>query len=120
VDAGANVAAAVQEVQAEQNVFVTIAFTIVVGLLTIVTLGVAYLSLGQWFDGRQEKEDRERVATWDNAPDGSAKGKASKPAEDKEIVIARKYGQGLPKRDKSKGFGSGDLSTSTTTKPREF
>lgn len=37
---------------------VTVLFYVAIGILSVVTLGVAYLALTGWIDDRKEKEDR--------------------------------------------------------------
>lgn len=44
------------------DLFVSITFTVIVGLLSVVTLGVSYLALKSWLDSRQETEDRESAS----------------------------------------------------------
>ncbi|KAF5839336.1 hypothetical protein DUNSADRAFT_1020 [Dunaliella salina] len=57
-EAGALVSQASQASQSASDTFVSVAFTIVIVLLTIVTLGVAYLSLVSWLDSREENKAR--------------------------------------------------------------
>mmetsp|Transcript_28002 Transcript_28002/g.50068 ORF Transcript_28002/g.50068 Transcript_28002/m.50068 type:complete len:212 (-) Transcript_28002:69-704(-) len=85
------------------DLLVSIAFTISVLALGVVTLGVAYLSFMQWNDGRQEKKDQEelgraKISSPANAA-GAKKGKTSKKESDR-VRKRDKVGGGA----KTKGF----------------
>ena len=58
---------------------VTLLFTAAIGLLSVVTLGVIYLGVLSWNDGRQEKADREGKST----PFGTALSASPSSAADK-------------------------------------
>ncbi|GFH26167.1 uncharacterized protein HaLaN_24268 [Haematococcus lacustris] len=62
-EAASDVLASVQKEQSAYNFFVTLAFTTVVALLATVTLGVAYLTIVQFLDKRQELEDQGQLKT---------------------------------------------------------
>lgn len=77
----------------QSEVVITVLFTLVVVLLATLTAGVAYLSIKQWLDSRQEKEDRER---------------SSKPVVASLAGSQTSAGQDQPKQKvkrEKKGFG---------------
>lgn len=56
-----------------EAVLVGVAFTAVVGLLAVVTAGIAYINIKQFLDTRQEQEDRDIEARKIQIPRGNAK-----------------------------------------------
>lgn len=81
---------------------ITVMFTLAIGLLSVVTLGVVYLAVLSFFDSRQEKADQAGTST----PFGTAlSSKGSAAAEGKEGG-KEKEKQRAPRVvvDKSKGF----------------
>lgn len=92
--------AAVQKAVAandQTDLVFTVLFTIAVCALTVVTVGVAYLSFISWNDSRLESEDRSR---FDANGLRSSGGNGASPANPK------KAGKPAKAAKDSKGFGS--------------
>lgn len=80
------------------NLVVSVMFTLVVGLLTTVTLGVAYLALRSFLDKQQETQDRETGLK-------VIRPASAKKAEEKEEELILVKRPGKVKREK-KGFAN--------------
>ncbi|KAI3424818.1 hypothetical protein D9Q98_008204 [Chlorella vulgaris] len=92
-------AAELREVAQDPNELIfTALFTIAIAALTVVTLGVAYLSFTSWNDSRMEAEDRKRIDSL--RPGASAAAAASKKAAAKKAA-----GEQVKEPDEYKGFG---------------
>mmetsp|Transcript_10432 Transcript_10432/g.28501 ORF Transcript_10432/g.28501 Transcript_10432/m.28501 type:complete len:203 (-) Transcript_10432:127-735(-) len=118
-EAGALVSQANQASQSASDTFVSIAFTIVIGLLTIVTLGVAYLSLMSWLDSREENKAKlEASQSIRGLPSEKQRPKAQDPEDKQEEEMLASLRRGESKRDKSRGFAS--AAKGRESSPREF
>lgn len=85
---------------------ITILFSSFVLVLTVVTAGVIYLSVKNYSDNKQEKEDKERAGK--PTPLGSKKvlGNFDTPDREDKVLSLRK--EGRVKKEKGRGFGSMD------------
>ncbi|GBF95949.1 hypothetical protein Rsub_08072 [Raphidocelis subcapitata] len=79
---------------AADDPFVTVMFTLAIGLLSVVTLGVVYLAVLSWLDSQQETKDKEGTPF--------AKALAAKDAAADETVDKKRVRRVV---DKTKGFG---------------
>eukprot|EP00798_Chlamydomonas_sp_ICE-L_P021051 gene21051-27927_t len=84
-----------------QSIVVTVLFASVVILLTVVTLGVAYLTFSTWQDNTKEKTDAESKGAELKIVDSAGNATAAKKLMDEGNPFKAKV-----KRDKTKGFGS--------------
>ncbi|MEW5309418.1 MAG: hypothetical protein WDW38_001307 [Sanguina aurantia] len=91
--------------QQTNDLLISIAFTLVVAALSVVTLGVAYLSFSTWNDGRLESEDVQAAKSSIKFPNAAA---TSKKESDDELVSLRRSSK--IKKDKNKGFGGNPFS----------
>ncbi|KAI8469639.1 MAG: hypothetical protein J3K34DRAFT_423092 [Monoraphidium minutum] len=74
-------------------------FTVAIGLLSVVTLGVTYLAVLSFFDSRQEKKDQ------DTGPTRSlAEQRQDQKLKEAEAAAEKKRTRKVV--DKSKGFGN--------------
>ncbi|KAJ9522751.1 hypothetical protein QJQ45_019840 [Haematococcus lacustris] len=103
-EAASDVLASVQKEQSAYNFFVTLAFTTVVALLATVTLGVAYLTIVQFLDKRQELEDQGQLKT--SITGLPADKEVSKDSSEGEKRLSLRKAMSV-KKDTSKGFGAG-------------
>ncbi|KAL6756392.1 hypothetical protein V8C86DRAFT_79439 [Haematococcus lacustris] len=115
-EAASDVLASVQKEQSAYNFFVTLAFTTVVALLATVTLGVAYLTIVQFLDKRQELEDQGQLKT--SITGLPADKEVSKDSSEGEKRLSLRKAMSV-KKDTSKGFGS-SKSAAASAPPREF
>jgi hypothetical protein len=83
---------------------ISILFTLAVVALSVLTLGVGYLSLTSFLDARQEEEDRRKSGF---GPSQSAKSQSSGADFDTSAFQSTKKKSSKPKKSKNgKGFGS--------------
>jgi len=105
-----------QSQQTGYDLFVSVAFLIVIGCLAVVTLGVAYLSLRQFLDAREEDEDQAKKKIGiTGLPQDKSKGKGSATEVEEEPILSLRRST-MAKRDKTKGFGA----VKEEVTPREF
>ncbi|KAG2496974.1 hypothetical protein HYH03_004980 [Edaphochlamys debaryana] len=86
-------------------------FGLVILLLSIVTLGVAYINIKQFLDSRQEKDDRAKALGGFQPSSGKDKdAKGSKPSDEKvdgEVVVPLRRAARI-KKEKGRGFASAE------------
>lgn len=82
-----------------------ILFSLAVVALTVLTLGVGYLSLTSWLDSRQEEEDRRKSGF---APKKAEQGTffTQSSNEDQVSKKSKKKKGSAPKKASGKGFGN--------------
>lgn len=89
---------------APDDPLISIMFSLAVVALTVLTLGVGYLSLTSWLDSRQEEEDRRKSGFAPKKVDANQGLSAFDTSSvDKK---SKKKKSGAPKKASGKGFGS--------------
>lgn len=78
-----------------ENIVISILFTTAIAALTVVTLGVGYLSYTSWMDSRTEAEDRKKAGGLSPIASGMSAGDQARKAkkQPQEAASAKGFGK---------------------------
>lgn len=107
VHAVEDAAALAPSAPAPDDPLISIMFSLAIVALSVLTLGVGYLSLTSWLDSRQEEEDRRKSGFAPKKVEGTQGLSAFETSSvDKLSKKSKKKKSGAPKKASGKGFGS--------------
>jgi hypothetical protein len=107
VHAVEDAAALAPSAPAPDDPLISIMFSLAVVALTVLTLGVGYLSLTSWLDSRQEEEDRRKSGFAPKKMDANQGLRAFDTTGSGDNMSKKsKKKKNAPKKASGKGFGS--------------